>query len=97
MIWIVVVLYALAAVLPFIGLARVLTEAERYKRRVRAETSEVPAPIEAETTEQSFDDYLVRMRQRMSKQAASSAWGDIALIGSGLACGAIASIWSLFL
>lgn len=87
MIWIVAALYVLAAVLPIYGLARVLRIAHREP------SGENPY------MDPALD--IVQVAEMFGKDVREDAKADakfnLGVIGVGLALGAIASIWSLFL
>lgn len=86
-------LYAIAAFLPFLGATRLWAKAANRSEQLRkaAESSEsgvaTYGQVEA-LAHQSVSDEL---------DAGEAARRDLWLIGGGLASGAIASIWSLFI
>lgn len=84
MTWLVILLYILAAVLPIVGLSRTL---------LSAFASEKPDP----DAELDFDTYVNQFGKRVRRSGKNQAIVDLCLVGLGLACGAWASIWSLFL
>ncbi len=89
MIGLLAALFALAALLPIIGLARLLWRAQRA----------VSAAEAAETRGFTWDEVDAMFGDRVSapRSARASVLWDIGLVGTGLVAGAVASIASLFL
>lgn len=90
MVWVIVGMYVLAAVLPTWGLLGVVREYS--PRAVRAADA---AAKERDTDD--FEEWAANWGNEVIETARASAWRDLVLIGLGLALGAGASIWSLFL
>lgn len=88
------VLYVVAAILPLIGFGRSLY---RVQVRLRALDEVVEQRGQSGFTWDDFDEAGAGdVRQRLWDERKALLW-DITLIGSGLAIGAVASTWSLFL
>lgn len=86
---VVVALYALAFALPAFALWRVWRQARRAVAELGL--SEGAAP-----TFDDFDKLLIASKQTPS-DAVVGARREFVMVGAGLLCGAVASIWSLFL
>ncbi|WP_036320140.1 hypothetical protein [Microbacterium sp. B24] len=88
-----VILYALSAVLPIIGFGRLLWRAQRDLREARR------VSVERESPGYTWDEVDEAWGDRVGVPLAirnDLIW-DIALVGAGLIAGAAASILSLYL
>ena len=87
-----VVLNVLAAVLPAWGLIRLLVRATRQLREIRALTAERGyGHVSYDDVKEFFGPDL----QHRTRGEVRELWIDLALVGGGLALGAVANIWSL--
>lgn len=90
----IIVLYALAALLPSAGFVRLLT---RAAGQLRALDEEIAGRGYAHTDWNDFDRHFAADRRTPARAALTELCWDTVLVGSGLACGAVASIWSLYI
>jgi hypothetical protein len=84
-----VILFALAAILPIIGLVRLLVGAQQSLRKAKATVLEpIPGLYEV-------DPFLALVDERAPRRETKQLIWDLALVGAGLLAGSVASIWSL--
>lgn len=93
MIW-VITLHAVAAVLPTIGFIRLLARATEELRKAETKIAERGA---SHMTFDDLDEMLGVPIDEGPRRLIRDLTVDITLVGGGLAAGAAASIWSLFL
>ncbi|WP_066587803.1 hypothetical protein [Cellulomonas timonensis] len=93
MVPVIALLYILAAILPFAGFARLLTRAENDLRKASALVDERRS---TSATYDDFNEQYADIRRPFARLRDDLVW-DISLVGGGLAAGAAASIWSLYL
>ena len=89
---VVIALFALAAVLPVIGFGRLLW---RSQGALTAAMAKVQERGHDKKTDEDFDEENESVLAGPRAARNSVVW-DICLVGTGLAAGAVASIWSLF-
>lgn len=93
MVILIVLLYVIAAVLPFLGAWRLWKKATAGSQELmKAPKSSVPGQASY-----AQNHALVHRGVSQALLAGESARRDLWLIGAGLSAGAIASIWSLFI
>lgn len=88
----IIALYLAAAVLPVLGLLHALGRVQGDLRR-RVESTGLPA----NDTTNRVADLTALMRGQNPVVRRRGLMRDLALVATGLACGAAASIWSLFI
>ena len=88
----IIALYLAAAVLPVLGLLHALGRVQGDLRR-RVESTGLPA----DDREVRLADLTALTRGLNPHTRRKGLLRDLALVATGLACGAVASIWSLFI
>lgn len=91
---VIALLYLVAAVLPTIAFLRLLRRSGRALDEVEALVLERGF---THTPWDDFDDQNARDIREVPRQLKSDSVREAWLVGGGLLCGAVASIWSLFL
>lgn len=90
---IVVVLYVMAAALPLLGLGRLFFLARREARPV----TQAQAPKSGSGVSYGqVQAAMPAMVEAVMRRPQAVVW-DFGFIGAGVVCGAVASIWSLYL
>lgn len=89
----IICMYVLSAVLPAMGFGRLLIRAQRNVVRQKARVAQRGHP---HLTWDEFDELGSRFSEQVFRERNDLIW-DVILVGVGLATGAGASIWALFM